>query len=99
MARFLITYHGSEMPHDMESMMKAREAFMQWAAKTGAALPEPGAPVQSAMTLSRDGTAEGMAEGPFNGWSVIEAADANEAVELLRDHPFLGRGGILQIST
>lgn len=99
MPRFLITYHASEMPHDPESMAQAREAFMRWAGKTGSALVDPGAPVRSALTVSGSGTHEGPADGPFNGWSVIEAADAETAVGMLSDHPFIGRGGVLQVST
>jgi hypothetical protein len=98
MARFLVTYHGSQMPHDPESMARAREAFMQWAGKTGSALADPGAPVRSATTVSSAGTQDGPASGPFNGWSVIEAADPAEAAAILADHPFIGRGGELQIS-
>ena len=37
MTRFLVTYHGSEMPHDPEAIAQARDAFIQWAGKTGAA--------------------------------------------------------------
>jgi len=98
MPRFLITYHGSNMPHDAESMAKARDAFMHWAGKTGPALVDPGAPIASARTVSSTGTKDGLANEPFNGWSVIEAADLNAAAKLLADHPFIGRGGILQIS-
>ena len=66
-SKFLVTYHGSEMPHDPEIMRQAREAFMQWAAKTGVALPEPGAPTGASKVVSRDGTGDGPAEGPFSG--------------------------------
>ena len=31
-------------------------------------------------------------------WSVIEADDSNAAVRLMEDHPFISRGGILQLS-
>jgi hypothetical protein len=98
MARFLVTYHGSEMSHDPESMARAREAFMQWAQKTGDALLDPGSPVQSTKTVSSAGTEDGPAAGPFSGWSVIEAADAEAALDALKDHPFISRGGVLQIS-
>ena len=98
MPRFLITYHGSNMPHDPASMAKAREAFMQWAGKTGRSLVDPGAPISGTRTVSSDGTREGLADGPFNGWSVVEAADMNAAAALLADHPFIGRGGVLQIN-
>ena len=98
MPRFLVTYHGSNMPHDPESMAKARDAFMQWARKAGSALVEPGAPVAGARTVSSEGTKNGAADGPFNGWSVVEAQDMNAAAKVLADHPFIGRGGVLQIS-
>jgi hypothetical protein len=32
------------------------------------------------------------------GWSVIEAEDSGAAVRLVRDHPFLSRGAVLQLS-
>ena len=48
--------------------------------------------------VSRDGTRDGPAEGPFSGWSVVEAPDVETAMQLLADHPFIGRGGILQVS-
>jgi hypothetical protein len=98
MARFLVTYHGTEMPHEPEAMARSRDAFIQWAGKTGAPLVEPGAPVGTSKTLSRDGSGDGPADGPFNGWSVVEADDVDAALELLRDHPFIERGGILQVS-
>jgi hypothetical protein len=98
MPKFLVTYHGSNMPHDPDSMAKARAAFMQWAHKTGSALADPGAPIAGTRTVSSHGTEDGIAEGPFNGWSVIEAADMDAAAAVLADHPFIGRGGVLQIS-
>jgi hypothetical protein len=98
MPRFLVTYHGSNMPHDPESMAKARDAFMQWAGKTGAALVDPGAPVSAMRAISSHGAKDGPANGPFNGWSVVEAADMNAAAKLVADHPFIGRGGVLQIN-
>jgi hypothetical protein len=98
MPKFLVTYHGSNMPHDPESMAKARDAFMQWAQKAGPALAEPGAPVAAAMKVSSEGRADGIADGPFNGWSIVEAPDMNAAAKVLEGHPFIGRGGVLQIS-
>lgn len=98
MPKFLVTYHGSNMPHDAESMARAREAFMSWAGKTGPALVDPGAPIAGTRSVSSNGAKDGLADGPFNGWSVIEAADLNAAVTLLSDHPFISRGGVLQIN-
>ena len=98
MARFLITYHTVDMPQDPESIAQARRAFTQWATDAGAALADVGAPIRSATTISSDGIHDGASAGPFMGWSVIEAEDGNAAVRLLADHPFISRGGILQLS-
>jgi hypothetical protein len=98
MPRFLVTYHGSNMPHDPESMAKARDAFMQWAGKTGRALVDPGSPIGATLNVSSSGRKQGPADGPFNGWSVIEAENLDAAAKLVADHPFIGRGGVLQIN-
>jgi hypothetical protein len=99
MPKYLVTYHETgQMPHDPESMAKAREAFMQWAGKTGAALVEPGAPIGATRVVSSSGAEPGSADGPFNGWSVVEAPDVDAAMAILADHPFIGRGGLLQVS-
>jgi hypothetical protein len=98
MARFLVTYYAGDMPEDPESIAQARRAFSQWAAKTGAALADIGAPIRSTTTISSDGIHNGAPAGPFMGWSVIESEDRNVAVRLMRDHPFVSRGGVLQLS-
>jgi hypothetical protein len=41
---------------------------------------------------------DGPAAGSFGGYSVIEANDIDAAVELVRHHPFVERGGSLQLS-
>ena len=98
MARFLITYFAGDMPQDPASIAQARRAFAEWATKAGAALADVGTPIRSATTISSDGIRDQAPAGPFMGWSVIEAEDGNAAVRLMEDHPFIGRGGILQLS-
>lgn len=99
MARYLVTYHGGGAPpSDPETMAKIREAFMQWAQKTGSALADPGAPVASTTLVTTSGVLSGRSSEPFNGWSVVEPPDADAAAELVKDHPFVARGGTLQIS-
>jgi hypothetical protein len=98
MPRFLVTYHGAEMPTDPESAASAQAAFSQWAATKGGALADPGAPIQAAKTVSSSGVADGQATGPMTGWSVVEADNADAAAGLVADHPFLSRG-VLQVSS
>ena len=99
MPRFLVTYHGGgEVPHDPEVMARIRAAFAQWAQKTGPALADPGAPISARKTVTSGSVKDGAAEGGFDGWSVVEAADMAGAAEILKDHPFVARGGSLQIN-
>jgi hypothetical protein len=95
MPRFLVTYVGGGMPHDPELMAQARAAFGEWLARSGDAVTDPGAPVH---TVARLATGEPAAEVAVNGFSIIEAADADAAKELLSSHPFIARGGTLQVS-
>ncbi len=97
MPRFLVTYHGGQaVPHDPVVMEKIRNDFMRWAQKTGPALADPGAPIASKRTVTPSGVRDGEADGEYSGWSVVEAADIDRVAEILKEHPFVGRGGSLQ---
>jgi hypothetical protein len=97
-AKFLVTFHSGDMAQDRELVAQARLALVQWAAMTGPALVDAGAPVRSTATLTREGIQDGDGARPFLGWSVIDATDRNAAVLLLQDHPLLRLGAWLQIS-
>jgi hypothetical protein len=98
MPRFLVTYYAGDMPSDPASIADARCAFIRWAGKVGPALADVDAPVRSARALAREGARDGAAGEPLMGWSVIEAADSEAAVRLVHDHPFISRGGVLEIN-
>ena len=98
MPRFLVTYHGGGMPESEEGRQQAMAAFGAWIAATGKALVDPGAPLGASRTVSAGLVTDGAAPGPFNGYSILDAADLDSAVEKVRDHPYVGRGGSLQVS-
>jgi hypothetical protein len=86
------------MPHDPAAVADARNAFLGWAQRAGPPLVEPGAPIVGTVTLTPTGLVEGPGEGPVLGWSVIEAEDADAVARIIADHPFVSRGGSLQIN-
>jgi hypothetical protein len=98
MPSFLVTYHGGGMPADEEGRQQAMAAFGAWVGKMGDALTDPGAPLGPSRTVSSDGVREGDAEGRVGGYSVLRADDMDSAVDLVRDHPFVSRGGSLQVT-
>ncbi len=50
------------------------------------------------MTVSSGGVRPGDADGRVSGYSVLRAGDMDSAVALVRDHPFVKRGGSLQVT-
>jgi hypothetical protein len=95
--KFLVTYHGAGAPSPDEAQ-QAMAAFMAWARSAGKALVDPGAPLGPRKTVSSGSIADGPADGPAGGYSILEAADLDSAVNLVRDHPFVSRGGSLEVS-
>jgi hypothetical protein len=94
-ARFLVTYHGQGMPDDPEMMEQAKAAFLAWVGQAGDALVDPGAPLQMVRQVA-SGTPEAPVE--IGGYSIIEADDAEAAAAVLASHPYVGRGGTLQVN-
>jgi len=95
MSKFLVTYHGgSGMPSDPAQVEKVTAAFGARLAGAGGAVTDPGAPLRPATQVS-NGAPEPRV--PIGGYSVIEADDIDGAVAVLRSHPFVARGGTLQV--
>ncbi len=98
MPKYLITYHGGEgMPASEEGRQQAMAAFMAWVQSAGDAMVDPGAPLGRSSTVSSDGETATPASEPIAGYTVVQADDLDTAIGLVRGHPFLTRGGSLQV--
>ena len=99
MPKYLVTYHGGgPMPEAAEAREQMMAAFGAWAASVGEAMVDPGAPLVAFKTVSTAGAADGQTEAAIGGYTVLEAADLDAAVAFVEGHPFVGRGGSLQVS-
>jgi hypothetical protein len=99
MPTYLITYHGGPgMPADPEAARQMLAAFQAWVGEVGTAMRDPGAPLAAAKTVSADFEVDGQTAASIGGYTIVEAANLDGAVELVRSHPFLTRGGSLQVS-
>ncbi|MDR2323530.1 hypothetical protein ACIPY5_09500 [Microbacterium sp. NPDC089698] len=94
MARFLVTYAGMGHP-DPAQMEAARAAFGAWLAQAGPIVVDPGAPVSHVGDVSAQEPAPAPA---FSGYSILEADTVGEVQDALASHPFVSRGGTLQIN-
>jgi hypothetical protein len=59
---------------------------------------DPGAPLGATTSVSADGSEDGPANGAIGGYTLLRAADLDAAVNLVSKHPFISRGGTLQVS-
>ena len=99
MPKYLITYHGGEgMPADPEQRQQAIAAFGAWAQGVGGAMVDPGAPLGEARAISAAGVTAARPSEPMSGYTVLQTDSLDDAVGLVKDHPFVTRGGSLQVS-
>ena len=98
MPKYLITYHGAGAPETPEAAQRAMQAFGAWLASAGSAVVDPGAPLSVARTVGQSGATDGQTEGAIGGYTLLEAGDIAAAVKLVENHPYIGRGGKLQVS-
>jgi hypothetical protein len=99
MATFLITYHGGGgMPESAEARDQMMAAFQAWAASVGEAMIDPGSPLGPRKTVTSDGVADAAADDTLGGYTLIKAESLDDAVDAVKGHPFVARGGTLQVS-
>ena len=86
MKRFLLLYKGPATPPGA-----SHEGWPEWFNKIGDALVDVGSPMENGVVLHGDGSTTDDASA-LNGFSLIQAEDGNQALGLLKDHPFLALG-------
>jgi len=80
------------MPSDPAQVEAAKAAFGKWLAEAGKAVIDPGAPVHMVSQVGSGSPVE------IGGYSIIEASDKDEVAKILQSHPFVARGGMLQVN-
>ena len=99
MPTYLITYHGaSGPPPSPEARDQMMAAFQAWVASVGDHMIDPGAPLGPSKTVSPEAVGDSAPAGHIGGYSLITADDLDMAVGLVKSHPFVSRGGSLQVS-
>jgi hypothetical protein len=86
MSSFILLYNGPATPPGA-----SHEGWPEWFQRAGEHLVEMGSPMTNGFVVHSDGTATETATS-FNGFSIIRAEDRDEALDLVKDHPFLASG-------
>ena len=99
MAKFLLLYSGGSMPEGDDELAMVMKAWEAWYTSLGAAVADPGNPfTPMAKMVGSDGSVrDGSAVGMASGYTVLEAASFDEAVEMAKGCPVLEGGADISI--
>jgi|ERR1700683_5002242 hypothetical protein len=93
--KFLVTYHGGEIPSDPAELAQVKADFGAWLTEVGTAVTDPGAPVRALTQLAGGDPAP---RSEIGGYTLIQAPSIEAAADVLKSHPFLSHGGTLQLN-
>jgi hypothetical protein len=82
----LLAHGGPPTPRNA-----SHEGWREWFTRLGDAIVDVGSPMVNGIVARGDGsTSEATAR--LNGYSIVQAEDKDEALELVQDHPLLALG-------
>ena len=98
MAKFAFIYHGGGAPSSPEEGEKVMAAWGAWMESIGKNLIDGGHPFGQSRTVNSDGSVVGDGgANPASGYSMVDVADENAAVEIAKGCPILEAGGSVEI--
>lgn len=90
MKKFILLYKGPPTPAEMKTKEQGEASDSvqkSWIEKVGKALIDIGAPMTGGKAIVDDGSITQATD--LNGYSIIEAANMDEALRLVDGNPFL----------
>ena len=94
MPKFIFAYHGGKMPETEEARAAEMAAWGAWMGELGDALVDPGNPAGPSKTVTGNGVEDNGGANPLSGYSLVNAADIDAAVEMAKGCPILKSGTI-----
>jgi len=99
MTKFLLVYHGGNAPSSKEEGEKVMAAWGQWIGGLGQALVDVGNPTGTSKTVAPGGkVSAGGGSNPTTGYSILEAASLDAAVDAVKGCPQLTAGGSIEVT-
>lgn len=98
MAKYVFIYHGGKAPDNPEDQERVMNAWGAWMGSLGSSLVDGGNPFGPSTTLQPGGKIENNGgANPASGYSIIEAATREEAIEKGQGCPIFADGGSVEI--
>ncbi|GLP97589.1 hypothetical protein [Paraferrimonas sedimenticola] len=99
MAKYLFVYHGGTSPNTQAEIDEVMDQWGAWFASMGGAVIDGGAPVGLSTTVNSDGSVvNNGGANPASGYSLIDAADDQDAVNKAKACPILAAGGSIELA-
>lgn len=87
MAKFVLVYHGGKPPQNDGEKDRVMAQWGAWFEELGDALKDPGNPFGPPKTIG------GEPADAASGYSILEAADHDKAVEMAKGNPMASEDG------
>ena len=99
MPKLVFAYHGGKMPQTEEEGARVMADWVAWFESLGAAVIDGGNPVGLSSTVHSDGSVSNDGgSNPLSGYSLVQAEDLGQAIDLARGCPILKAQGSVEIA-
>ena len=98
MTNYAFIYHGGKAPSSPEEGAKVMAAWREWMGSIGENLVNGGNPFGESSTVNSDGSVTGGGgANPASGFSIVNAANADEAANYAKGCPILKDSGSVEV--
>jgi hypothetical protein len=97
MASFLLTYYGNLAPEDEAESSRAKLAWGKWLTELEETLVDTGTTMGATRTIDSAGAVSDGSAHVITGYSIINAADLDDAVEVAKGCPVRSIGGTVEV--
>jgi len=98
MPQFVIVYLGGEQPSNPEEGQKHFAKYKEWLSSIGDSAISPMNPMKDTHTVKPDGSVSTSNATTMSGYTIIEAASLDVALDIAKACPFLDINGSLEVS-
>ncbi len=98
MPKYIFAYHGGGAPTSPEEGQKEMAAWMAWYEELGPSIVDGGAPVGMSKTVTAGGIEDNGGANPLSGYTVVSAADIDEAMALAKGCPIFAKDGTVEVA-
>ncbi len=98
MTQYVIVYFGGDEPESQEAGQAHFSAYMAWLDSLGSAVVSPANPMRNIHSITRANGTVSHGESGMSGYTIIDVADIETALEMASRCPFLDVNGRLEVA-